>query len=287
MLSSLKLGCLARTALYQAPSCTRLLSTSPLLPASALAQLRKKTGYSLSICKKALGESENDVAVAEKWLQEQAQALGLAKASKLQGRNTSQGLVGVRVQGGLAALVEVNCETDFVARNDKFVTLVEQIAETCLRSSAEGEGRREVGREDVGALQVEQGGSLSDLVALNIGQIGENLALGRATVMIAGEGEKLCGLCHPNTGEEGRQHGRFAALLKYTGDDSSLGVVRGVCQHIIGMAPTAVSNEEDRENSLFHQAYLLDEELKVSELLTKAGVEVKDFVRVEVGRSEE
>ena len=51
------------------------------------------------------------------------------------------------------------------------------------RSSAEGEGRREVGREEVGALQVEQGGSLSDLVALNIGQIGENLALGRCEVM--------------------------------------------------------------------------------------------------------
>ena len=70
----------------QAPSTARLLSSSTSLTAakSELARLRKSTGYSLSICKKALTETDNDLAAAENWLQEQAQAQGWAKASKLQ-----------------------------------------------------------------------------------------------------------------------------------------------------------------------------------------------------------
>lgn len=292
MFSSVRLGGrgLAR-GLYlhhQAPS-SRLVSSSPCLLQSELAKLRKKTGYSLSICKKALGETGNDGEAAEKWLAEQAQALGLAKASKLQGRNTSQGLLGLRVKGGTAALVELNCETDFVARNQKFLALLEEVCDACLKVDG-GEGSSTISGEQVGALVDGDGRSLSDLVALNIGQIGENLALGSATVVKAGDGEAICGLCHPSSGSSGDvQYGRYAALLSLKGnaaqDTATSSIARGVCQHIIGLAPLHISNIEDKENSLMHQSYLLDEEQKVSEVLESAGLEVTNFVRVEVGRS--
>jgi len=276
----------APSSLFQAPS-SRLLSSSHCLLQSELAKLRKKTGYSLSICKKALGENGNDGEAAEKWLAEQAQALGLAKASKLQGRNTSQGLLGLRVKDGSAALVELNCETDFVARNQKFLALLEEVCAACLK--VDGDGSSTISGEQVGSLVDGEGRSLSDLVALNIGQIGENLALGSATIVKAGEGEAICGLCHPSSGASGDvQYGRYAALLSFKGnaeDSATSSIARGVCQHIIGLAPLHISNAEDKENSLMHQSYLLDEEQKVSEVLEAAGLELTNFVRVEVGRS--
>lgn len=70
---------------------------------------------------------------AERWLREQAQALGWSKATKLEGRQTTQGLVGVAFSKQIAAMVEVNCETDFVARNGTFQETVHDVAETCLK----------------------------------------------------------------------------------------------------------------------------------------------------------
>ena len=73
---------------------------------------------------------------AQEWLQEQAQTLGWTKATKLEGRPTTQGLVGVAVDKSTATIVEVNCETDFVARNKTFQSLVDCVASTCLRIAA-------------------------------------------------------------------------------------------------------------------------------------------------------
>lgn len=69
---------------------------------------------------------------AEEWLRQQAQALGWSKATKLEGRQTTQGLVGVAVNNNQGILVEINCETDFVARNAEFENIVKEAAETCL-----------------------------------------------------------------------------------------------------------------------------------------------------------
>lgn len=99
---------------------------------SALAALRKATGYTFANCKKALELHNNDVKEAEKWLREQAQALGWAKVNKLEGRATAQGLVGVLVEKNIGALVEVNCETDFVARNSEFQTFLERASRSCV-----------------------------------------------------------------------------------------------------------------------------------------------------------
>jgi len=269
---------------------------------SGLAQLRKKTGYSLSICKKALGETNNDLDLAEKWLKEQAQAQGWAKAQKLQGRNTSQGLLGVKIQSNVAVLVELNCETDFVARNGKFISLLDEIATLCVKSIGTESNEQNlvktiISKNKVADMTGGDGKSLADLVALNIGQIGENIALGGVTLFRAGPGVKLSGLSHPSSGQvetEKLQFGRYAALLAYTKHPEGIvpegltdvSLTRQVCQHIIGMAPLSVENEEDQENSLLHQSFLLDEDLKVGPLLQSSGIEVLDFIRAEVGRAE-
>jgi len=269
---------------------------------SALATLRKNTGYSLSICKKALSENNNDVGAAEKWLKDQAQAQGWAKAQKLQGRNTSQGLLGVLIRSQTAAMVEVNCETDFVARNQQFVSLLRQVAESCV-ANASGKSEEDLSKSVLtqeavsSSSSVEEGKTVGDLVALNIGQIGENIALGQARIFTASNGVKLAAQCHPSVA--GGEHqdffcGRYAAVLAYSvsgsgsypEDVSEEMFIKQLCQHIVGMGPTALDNEDDKENSLLHQAFLLDEEKKVSEVLESAGVKIIDFVRAEVGRSD-
>jgi len=261
-------------------------------PASELATLRKATGYSLSICKKALGETGNDVVAAEQWLQDQAQQQGWAKAQKLQGRNTSQGLLGLLVQQHTAALVELNCETDFVARNQQFVSLLGRVA-TCCTASWAGAGERELTRVQLSGEQAaaltdqETGKTVGDLVALSIGSVGENMGVGEARVWVAGAGLELCGLCHPAPAPAPGStltSGRYAALLAYRGAGQE-GVARQICQHIVGLAPTTLSDEEDKENSLLHQQFLLDESMTVGQLLQKAGIEIADFIRVEVGRN--
>jgi len=278
-----------------------LLNAAPAGAKSDLAKLRKKTGYSLSICKKALGESNNDLVLAEKWLKEQAQAQGWAKAQKLQGRNTSQGLMGVKIQSNVAALVELNCETDFVARNKKFISLVDEIATMCVKSVASEPGqpldKTVISKNQVADMSGGEGKTLADLVALQIGQIGENIALGGATLFTAGPGVQLSGLCHPSSGSvetEKLQFGRYAALLAYIKHPEGIlpegltevALSRQVCQHIIGMAPSSLDDENDKENSLLHQSFLLDEDLKVGHILKSSGIEILDFVRIEVGRSE-
>lgn len=104
---------------------------------TALSSLRKKTGYSFANCKKALEQFGEDVNQAEAWLKEQAQKEGWAKATKLQDRSAVQGLVGVNCnpEEGTGILVEVNCETDFVARNSKFQDMVALVTESCRRNS--------------------------------------------------------------------------------------------------------------------------------------------------------
>lgn len=101
------------------------------LDKNSLATLRKKTGYTFANCKKALELHNGDVSKAEQWLKEQAQAMGWSKATKLEGRATKQGLIGVLVKNNIGAMVEVNCETDFVSRNENFREFVEKVSKAC------------------------------------------------------------------------------------------------------------------------------------------------------------
>lgn len=269
---------------------------------SDLAKLRKKTGYTLSLCKKALSESGNNIELAENWLKEQALAQGWAKANKLQGRNTSQGLLGVKVRGNTAASVELKCETDFVARNDKFMSVLDSIADTCLANPApsilQQVGCYKLSSAEVGKLSnpKDSGSCIADLLALNIGQLGENMEVGHATVVHSSPDVKLAVQSHPhvNCASSRLMCGRFTAVLAYSSSGQGSypeGVtedklISQICQHIIGLAPTAINNEDDKDNSLHHQAFLMDEGITVGDLLAESGITVVHFERREIGRED-
>src|SRR4028118_274596 len=94
------------------------------ITASLVKELRERTGAGMMDCKRALGEAGGDIEAAIDWLRKK----GLASAAKKAGRTASEGLVGVAVEGNAGAIVEINAETDFVARNDKFQNLVRNAA---------------------------------------------------------------------------------------------------------------------------------------------------------------
>lgn len=98
---------------------------------SNLAVLRKNTGYSFSLCKKALEANNNDLAAAEQWLNKQAENLEWSKNKNVTARKTNQGLIGLWINGRTGSMIELNCETDFVARNENFLSLLHTTAQSC------------------------------------------------------------------------------------------------------------------------------------------------------------
>lgn len=262
---------------------------------SALAKLRKKTGYTFANCRKALELNENDLGKAEEWLREQAKTLGWAKATKLEGRPTSQGLVGVAFAPEKAVMVEVNCETDFVARNSKFKSLVELVTSTCLTQNLTSQ---HLNAEDLKNLKTSDGSPLADHQALLIGDIGENVALRRAFSYTTTPGLKLAGYTHPAPEQSSSiLLGKYGALIAFTAPDNpeAKDLGRQLCQHVIGMNPRAVGQigvDEaaeciDEETTMVHQEYLLDPLLTVGQLLSDLQASVVSFKRFECGEPDE
>nr|CAD7435212.1 unnamed protein product [Timema monikensis] len=276
---------------------------------SVLAKLRKKTGYTFSNCKKALELHNNDLEKAEKWLQEQAQALGWSKATKLEGRPTLQGVVAVSVDKNSSTIVEVNCETDFVARNKNFQSLVGTIADACAHFTKKQPlvspiTKFQLTSERLKCLPAEDGKLLVDHMALHIGNLGENLSLRRAFCFLAEEGVTLAGYTHPAAPiQTGTLLGKYGALValrenlpephvdKAPGQLSTEQLGKQLCQHIVGMSPTKLGEvgvhepaaNPDDEQCMIYQEYLLDPTITVAQLLADSGVSLIDFVRFECG----
>ncbi|XP_044751902.1 elongation factor Ts, mitochondrial [Coccinella septempunctata] len=225
---------------------------------SSLATLRKKTGYTIANCKKALQLHNNDLITAEKWLHEQAQTLGWKKATKLEGRQTTQGLVGVITRGNCAAMVELNCETDFVAKNNEFKSMVETVAESCIHfidfTSRQCRWNMPVTKicfsgEQIRELPTKDGKKLSDLLALMIGSVGENATFKRAFCFKAGHGVLLAGYAHPSGDElNSVQLGKFGSILafkQFAPKEVDLNRVgKEICQHIVGLNPLEIGSKE-------------------------------------------
>ncbi|KAJ8926981.1 hypothetical protein NQ314_020606 [Rhamnusium bicolor] len=256
--------------------------TNPAAEKSLLAALRKKTGYTFVNCKKALEMHNNDLNQAEVWLKQQAQELGWSKATKLEGRQTTQGLVGVVVNNEDGVLVEVNCETDFVARNKEFQKIVEDAARTCLNYVKNHQRSQDaitkicLDTEQLKNLKTNDGKSLADKLALMIGAVGENATLKRAMCLKAGNGIFLTGYAHPSgIASNNVQLGRLGGLLAYK-----------------PLEPSEGSNEisraknKDEESCLIHQEYLLEEGQTIKEILEENKLEIVDFKRFECGESE-
>ncbi|XP_046675991.1 elongation factor Ts, mitochondrial isoform X2 [Homalodisca vitripennis] len=224
---------------------------------SNLAKLRKKTGYPFGNCKKALEVNNNDLEKAEKWLEDQAKALGWSKAMKMESRNTPQGLVGIAWDKQYAAMVEVNCETDFVSKNDRFQKLVDIVARTCLHhSKTDNPSPKSISKvmlegEEMGKLLAADQQSLSDHVVKNIAMVGERLVLRRAALVSAQPSLQLSALTHPVTGASANNTsflGKYGAVLIYSSasrDDRTASLAKQLCQHVIGMNPTKIEPSPD------------------------------------------
>lgn len=266
-----------------------------------LMKLRKSTGYTFINCKKALEKFDNDVAQAETWLHEQAQKEGWSKANKLEGRKAKEGLIGVFVGDKAAVMVEVNCETDFVARNEKFQQLVKDVTFATLAhhrnktQSQSGYVKSVLSSDDLSKLSMGEGTSLADQVALTIGRLGENMSLKRAvTVGIPAEW-KIGSYVHGGISTQTEvAMGRYGALVVFQGgkegEQEMLG--RKLGQHIVGESPLSLGNMDDlpcgeSETRLLPQTFLADPSRTVAQFLRGQQARVLDFVRFHCGETTE
>ncbi len=147
------------------------------ITANMVKELRDKTGAGMMDCKAALSQAAGDMNAAVDWLR----AKGIAKAEKKSGRVAAEGLVAVAADGKSAAIVEVNSETDFVARNDQFQDIVRRIADTALATDGSVEA--------VASARLKGGDkSVADTLTDAIATIGENMNLRRTAKLQVGQG---------------------------------------------------------------------------------------------------
>ena len=204
------------------------------ISASRVMELRQRTGLGMMECKKALTEANGDLAKAEELLRIRSGA----KASKAAGRVAAEGVIGLAVAGDAktAAMVEVNCETDFVAKNDEFLAFANDIAALVLREPAADvdvlAGRKLASGETVDARRI----------AL-VQKIGENISL-RRFVRVDAQG-RIAWYVHG---------AKIGVVVDYTGGNETLG--KDLAMHIAATKPIAVSREQvpadvvDKERSI-------------------------------------
>lgn len=196
------------------------------IKASMVKELRDKTGAGMMDAKKALVECDGDMGKAQEFLRQK----GMASADKKMSRIAAEGLVGSAVEGDTGALVEVNCETDFVAKNDDFKGIVDLIAETVLKNNP----------KDVDALMASKGvngETIEDFIKEKISKIGEKITIRR----FVRYDDKKCVSTYIH-------NGKIGVLLETeclgTKGDCKDGLAKDICLHIASSAPEFVSRED-------------------------------------------
>ena len=197
------------------------------IAAKDVAALRKITGAGMMDCKRALAENEGDVERAKDWLREK----GIAGAAKQAGREANEGAIEVRVDGGVGALVELNCTTDFVAKGDVFKQALPKLVEIVI----------EKGDADLGAQQID-GETVDDFVKGLAGSLGENIQLGR-TVRYESSDGLLDAYKHIQN-----ERGVVGVIVELGGvdpaDPKAREVAHDVALHIASAAPRWVTRDE-------------------------------------------
>ena len=197
------------------------------ITASMVKDLREKTGAGMMDCKTALNETAGDIEAAIDWLRKK----GITKAAKKAGRTAAEGLVALAVEGGKGVVVEVNSETDFVARNTEFQEMVSAIAGIALATGADVEALK--------AAAYPGGGSVAEKIQATVAKIGEHMALRRAAAISVGPGA-VGSYIHTQIAPG---LGKIAVLvgLESTGSAEALAALgRQVAMHIAASAPLAV-----------------------------------------------
>ncbi len=266
------------------------------ITAAMVGELRAKTDAPMMECKKALTEADGDMAKAEEILRVK---LG-SKASKAASRITAEGVVAAHIAGGVGALVEINCETDFVSKNDDFLKFSKDIAQLVADKNP----------ADVAALSALplEGKTVEEIRAALVGKIGENMSIRRFQRFETAA--KLVSYLHGT---------RIGVMVEYDGADEQVG--KDVAMHIAAMKPVALSAEQVpadliekersvatlkaqesgkpadiaakmvegsvqkylKEVSLFNQAFVKNDKQTVEQMLKAANTAVKAFTMFVVG----
>ena len=256
-------------------------------------------------CKKALTECNGDIEAAIDWLREK----GISKAAKKAERIAAEGLANIYVDGNKAAIVEVNCETDFVTKNADFVDLVDKIGNTAVKSDAKT-------LEEVLALPVEgEEGTINDLIVARTAVIGEKLSLRRIEIVVKSDSDNFGSYIHMG--------GKIASLVVVNGANED--VAKDVAMQAAAMKPAYLNadqvpaeviekekevlkaqaieegkpadiaekmvngriNKYYKENCLVDQEFVKDSSMDIKTFVKNAGGEVTAMYRYEVGEGME
>ena len=222
------------------------------ITAALVKELREKTGAGMMDCKKALGETAGDLEGAVDWLRKK----GLAAAAKKAGRVAAEGLIGVAVEGPTGAVVEVNSETDFVARNDKFQSFVATVARLALTAGADVEALKAAPFPGTGRRVADE---LTHLVAT----IGENLSVRRSAKLTVGTGV-VASYVHSALAPGLGKIGVLVALESSAPADPLAAFGRQLAMHVAAANPQALDIKSVDPKALEREREVLREQARAS-----------------------
>ncbi len=271
------------------------------ITAAMVKELRQRSGAGIMDAKNALKENNGDIEASIDWLRSK----GMAKAAKKSTRDTAEGLIGIYVDSGRGTMVEINSETDFVAKNVEFRKLVDQIR------------KRAVGLNNVDELLNADlnGQNIKEAITEKISSLGENITIGRVGSI---EGNNIASYVHTSV-DEGM--GKIGVLVAYDGQESELG--KHIAMHVAATKPLALSADEvpletiEREKqvltqkaldmgkpeaiaakiveggikkflseeTLLNQKFVINPELTVQQVIQEENLTLKGFLRFQVGES--
>ena len=210
-----------------------------MITASLVKELREKTGAGMLDCKKALEANNGDIDASIDWLREK----GISKAAKKADRIAAEGIAAILIKENKAAIVEVNSETDFVAKNEKFTDMVNEILETIIKSDAKT-------IEEALNLETSEG-TINDLITARTATIGEKLSLRRFEVITKKDSEVFGDYIHMG--------GRIAVLTVIEGANEA--VAKDVAMHAAAMKPLYVKSSLVPTDVLDKEKEIMKEQL--------------------------
>ena len=285
------------------------------ITAASVKELRERTGAGMMDCKKALAETNGEMEPAIDWLR----AKGLSAAAKKAGRTAAEGLVGVAVEGTRGAVVEVNSETDFVAKNELFQDFVRNVAKLSLEQGS-------TDMEALASAQYPGGGTVSEALTENIAKIGENQSLRRAAMLEVGEGA-IVPYVHNQVAPGLGKIGVLVALEGSAPAETLTALGKQIAMHVAAAHPLALSADDldaelierergiaiekakesgkpqaivekmvegglakfRKESALLTQLFVMDNKTPVADVVASAakeagtGIALKGFVRFQLG----
>jgi elongation factor Ts len=284
------------------------------ITAATVKELRERTGAGMMDCKKALAETNGDMEAAIDWLR----AKGLSAAAKKAGRTAAEGLVGVAVEGNRAALIEVNSETDFVAKNELFQEFVRNAAQIALQKGTDIDA--------IAAAEYPAGGTVAEALTNNIAKIGENQSLRRAAISEVTEGV-VVPYVHNQVAPGLGKIGVLVALESAAPAETLNALGKQIAMHVAAANPLALNADEldpalverergvamekakesgkpqnivekmvegglakfRKDNALLSQLFVMDNKTPVAEVIAHAakeagtGIVLKSFTRFQLG----